>query len=522
MLYGGGRLSATVIAAVVGFGVTVMISNADSSWATTLASGDYAGIARAYADYMIERGRDTYGEVHSPLFMTVLNRRTAKPFKAPYPHVIAKPYAPGLRRDHKMRPYDRTYAGSNPLQDLPLYGLLYRLSEVTGDSRYGEEADRSISWFLEHGWSPKTKLPAWGSHMYYHVEKDMAVYANGNPNSGYGGHEYNCVWPYWDHNPDALKRLAGALWDRHINNKETGHFDRHSDEGKGGKEFPQTGSCFMDIWAREYGRSGDPEMKEHIQTLLTLYRSMRDSETGAMSWCTDEGPGRHDFSNVHMNLFMATTLQDAAGHLAERDPELAREILDFVRFIDDELLSNDYDEILDIAGKGVLAWYRVADRKARSEGMTPAPEGVDDSVGFPLKTSDGKPAASLYYLTPWFPGRSYAEFGTKLKDRHLRCEEKHKATYRRALLDIADIYMTILPEVQFAQYPDNISDVVEILRYVYRLTNDAMYLRRADQMMKLGLKLFFDDVSLLPKITNFDDWYESSTKNESSVERSDL
>lgn len=78
--------------------------------------------------------------------------------------------------------------------------------------------------------------------------------------------------------------------------------------------------------------------------------------------------------------------------------------------------------------------------------------------------------------------------------------------------------MTINSEVQFAQYPDNISDVVELLRYVYKITGNVAYLHRADQMMKLGLKLFFDETSPLPKITNFDDWYESSAKNESSVE----
>jgi hypothetical protein len=190
----------------------------------------------------------------------------------------------------------------------------------------------------------------------------------------------------------------------------------------------------------------------------------------------------------------------------------------FVRFIDDEYLSNDYDTILDVAHKGLLGWYTVAERMPRPEGMTPAPEGVDASVGFPLTGPDGQPAASLDYLTPWFPGRSYAEFSMLLRDRYDRCEEKHKTTYRQALLDIADIYMTIGPEVQFAQYPDNVSDVVELLRYVYKLTDDVAYLHRADQIMRLGLQLFFDETSPLPKITNFDDWYESSAKNESSVQ----
>ncbi|MDP6526258.1 MAG: hypothetical protein QGH15_18765 [Kiritimatiellia bacterium] len=31
---------------------------------------DYVAVARAYADCMIEHGRDRYGSVHSPLFVT--------------------------------------------------------------------------------------------------------------------------------------------------------------------------------------------------------------------------------------------------------------------------------------------------------------------------------------------------------------------------------------------------------------------------------------------------------------------
>jgi hypothetical protein len=72
--------------------------------------------------------------------------------------------------------------------------------------------------------------------------------------------------------------------------------------------------------------------------------------------------------------------------------------------------------------------------------------------------------------------------------------------------------------VQFVLYPDDISDVVRLLRNCYGQTKNPMYLHRADRMMKLGVRLFFDDVSPLPKISNFDDWYESNTKNGSSVE----
>ena len=497
-------------------------------WRTLLVGNHYAAIAKAYADYMIEHGRDTYGKVHSPLFVTVLDRKTGKVLdnrgQAFYPHIVTKPYAPGLRRDQKMRPQDRTYAGANPLEDLALYGLLYRLSEHTGDKHYAADADASIAWFLANAQSPATGLYAWGSHMYWDVLKDQAVYAStGSPNGGYGGHEYNYVWPYWDQNPDALKCFSHGLWNHQISDQSTGYFSRHAayekhgPDKEGGYEFPQTGSCYVDIWAREYARSGDLEMKRAIQTLLKLYRSMRDPKTGAMSWCRVAGADRRDVTNVQMNLFMATTLQDAAAFVEKRDPELAAEMRAFVRHIDNEYLSNEYDMILDVAGKGILTWYTIADRTCKLEGLTPPPDGVDASVGYPLTTADGKPASSLDYLAPWFPGRSYAQAAMLLRDRYERCEEKHKPVYRRALLDTANIYMTIEPEVQFVQYPDNIAGVVELLRTAFKLTRNPAYLHRADHMMRLGIRMFFDDTSPLPKITNFDDWYESSTKNDSSV-----
>ena len=89
-------------------------------WRGILARCDYQAIAKAYADFMIVHGRDVYGPKHTPMFVTAMDRKTAQVFKhghVPYPHVIAKPYAPGLRRDHKMRPQDRTYSGANPLED---------------------------------------------------------------------------------------------------------------------------------------------------------------------------------------------------------------------------------------------------------------------------------------------------------------------------------------------------------------------------------------------------------------------
>jgi hypothetical protein len=512
--------------AVAALAVCVLVmAHAQAADSQATQRPDYPAIVKAYADFMLEHGRDTYGKKHSPLFVSVMERKTATVFSnmkgLPYPHVITRPYAPGLRRDQKMRPQDRTYSGGNPLEDLPLYSLLYRMSQLTGDQRYAVEAAKSIGWFLANAQSPVTGLYAWGSHMYWDVHKDLPIYAStGNHDSGYGGHEYNYVWPYWDKNPEALQRFANGLWKNQIADQTTGRFSRHAEFPKRGVatgyEFPQTGACYMDIWAREFRRSGDPEMKRAIRTLLKLYRSMRDPKTGAMAWCTLDGADRREVANVQMNLSMATTLQDAAAFVEARDKDLAGEMRTFALEIDDEYLSNDYARILDVAGKGVLTWYTLADRSCSE--LTQPPDGVDGSVGYPLKTADGRPAASLAYLAPWFVSRSYAGAALLLVDRYARCAGKHKPLYRRAIVETADLYMTIEPEVQFVLYPDDIADVVKLLRNSYALTKNPMYLHRADRMMMLAVRLFFDDVSPLPKVSNFDDWYESNTKNGSSVE----
>jgi len=416
-----------------------------------------------------------------------------------------------------MRPYDRTYAGANLLEDLPLYRLLYRLTELTGDTNYAVQADLSIDWFLTHAQSAVTDLYCWGSHMNWDVRSDAPVYNDGT----YGGHEYNIIWPYWENHPTNLQRFAYGLWDNQIHNQGTGNFSRHAGyfarSTASGYEFPRTGGCYIDIWAREFGRSGVPEMKQAIQTLLGLYRSMRDPTTGAMSWCTSAGEDRRDVASVHMNLAMATTLQDAAEHVDSRDPALAEEMRELARFIDDEYLSNDYDMILDVAGEGILTWYTIAERDYMAKGILPPPEDGDASIGYPLETDAGGPAASLYNLAPWFVNRSYARAALLLLDRHDRCIAAHKPLYLQAVLETADIYMTIAPEVQFVLYADDVADVVELLRRCHNLTGNAAYLRRADAMMPMGVQLFFDEVSPLPKISSFDDWYESSSKNGSSI-----
>ena len=116
---------------------------------------DYMRIVRAYADAMIEHGRDRYGEAESPLFATTLDRGT----------LALRPAGTWIGNGPGMRSHDRMLFCANPMQDQNLCQVLYALAELTGEKRYADEADAALKWFFEHCQSPATGLMAWGEHL---------------------------------------------------------------------------------------------------------------------------------------------------------------------------------------------------------------------------------------------------------------------------------------------------------------------------------------------------------------------
>lgn len=113
---------------------------------------DYLKIVMSYADAMLEHGRDKYGPVQSPLFAAALDRKNMK--------LVGK-----TSKIQGIRKSDQVLKGANPMHDMNLYQALYALTEVTGEKRYAEEADKALKWFFEHCQSPATGLMAWGEHI---------------------------------------------------------------------------------------------------------------------------------------------------------------------------------------------------------------------------------------------------------------------------------------------------------------------------------------------------------------------
>ncbi|MCX6877486.1 MAG: hypothetical protein NTW21_27305 [Verrucomicrobia bacterium] len=461
---------------------------------------DYQTIVKTYAQYMIEHGRDTYGKEQSPLFSVIMDRSTGTlftdPGKVPYPNVKTRPFAPGYERENKMRPYDRTYTGANPIDDLSLFKILYRLSEITGDNHYREEADKANRWWMAHTQSKVTGLYPWGTHIYWDFYTDAMAGAWNN------GMEMNRPWPYWALDRDALKRFACGLWDHAIADKRTGNFNRHviyGGHGPGvGMEFGWPGSAFISTWAEEYVLSKDPEMKRAILTVLGRWDGLRDPKTGAQS--ASSSYLTECWAN--MNLYAANVIDEAAARVEPVDRELAETLRDYGRKTDNEYLSKA-DERLNVRERGLLHSYD------RSTGAVGGLVTGPDDIGFPLRDATGLPAASLSFNSFWFPNRMIAYSATLLWQRSLHTSsEPHRQRYRQAVLETAEMYLSLEPEIQWPVYSEQIAQVMEVLLGAHEITGSPAYLRRADHLGHLAINLFMDDVSPLPKMNHFNPWYE--------------
>lgn len=457
---------------------------------------DYPAILQAYADFMIEYGRDRYAKEHSPLFACMMDRKTGSIVTTgslkylhvvgryrgmPTPHLKRKPFAPWLERDRECRTGDRNVrpgckTGADPLDHLAFFKLLYQLSKATGDEKYRREADAALNWWLDHTQSRNTGLYPWGSHIFWDFNSERAQLF-------YGQMEFNRPWPYWHLNPDALQRFARGLWDHAIADKETGNFSRHVKYDRHGPgkdmEFPWPGASFLYTWTQAYLDNPDPEYKRAIRTILERWQSLRDPETGRLAPCTKY----QDWVWLGGYLYAANLLDDAAVMMAPKDAELAEMMRDYGRKNDKDFLSRA-DERLDIKHVGPVMSYK------RETGDYP--KDRPDVIG-----------------APWMDRKHFARHALPMYGRSQRTDnEQFRARYRQAVLDTAELYMSLNPEIGWPVWGCTMSDVLNVLFAAQDITGNPAYLHRAEQFARLSVELFLDDTSPLPKVTSMNHWYE--------------
>ncbi|WP_375586313.1 hypothetical protein [Cyclobacterium xiamenense] len=443
-------------------------------------------MVKAYADAMIEKGRDSYGELQSPLFAAALDRSNMTLGSAEIFGEIQ-----GVRKS------DRSLGGANPQEDRSLYAILYQLTEITADQKYAREADQALKYFFNHCQSAETGLMAWGEHLFWDFRSEAV--------GGIDMHEINGEWPFWEQcyrlAPEASWRFALGLWDNQIDSKETGDYSRHarwsSRETYQGFEFPRYAGQMISTWADAYVRKENEDnarREELIDAMTTVVRRMEENSEIAESGYLIAGRAEQgDHINVvwlNNNLEMARCLWNAADKIKPFDRELA------IR-MENLALEQDSD------------FHRTNHL-------------IDEGGGFTvtLHATTGEPrhrSMNIPYTAVWATGYGYsthADLGNLLFSRYSQLKDSHSEladAYKMLIVAAAEQYLSATPEKDALQKPDAFANVIHLMINAYEITGAEKFLSRAAFFADVGIDWFMPDGNPLPRASNQHDHYEAIT-----------
>lgn len=421
--------------------------------------GTYLATVKRYADAMIEHGRDSYGEVQSPLFASALDRTTMR---------IPEEVLPAIEG---IREGDRALFGGNPMHDECFYMLLYELTPITGDRRYKDAADAALEYFLTRAQSPATGLFAWGEHMYLDFRTETM--------GGRDIHEFYRPWILFDESyalaPEPMNRFARGLWYHQVGDLEHGYFSRHATwsapKADTGNEFPRHGGFYMAQWAEAYKRTGAYIYLGAIETLLNYFERVRHSESGALP-NVHPGGDKKVVIWTESQLAQAIELADGAGKVP---PDLGARMLETARRNDASYL-----------------------KLAHSD------KGMVDTASYEKLEPEA-------YASMWASGYgAFTNAGTAMLcyERYLQCKNE---AYRTLMLDVAQRYLASEPDTSIELYPYVMGDAIFLMVAAHRLTDDAAYLERGRYFADTAIPLFWND-GPLPRASTKTNHYEAVTR----------
>jgi poly(beta-D-mannuronate) lyase len=447
---------------------------------------DYLSVVKQYAELMMKDSRDNYGDERTPLFASVLNRKTLKIDPA-----LESVEIPGVR----IR--DRSITGANLIHDIDLYQILYQITAITGEKKYANEADSALAYFLENSQSEATGLFCWGEHLYWDfLSEDCGYYPD------YDFHEAT-RWPFWDKAyqlaPEACWKFAISEWDNQINDQATGDFSRHARYSKretfSGFDFPRYAGQMMERWADAYNRPENQNRsrkKELLTAVEVLFNRMTENQKLSRSGLLIAGRATQ---GDHINVVWLTSNLELARCLEEAAPvmpaELAKQMRAFALKQDRDFLNAPHK--LDSIGGGFAVTLHAETGRPRTRSMN-KPYTSTWSSGYGYGTH--AEVANICYLR-----------FKKLRDEHPDMAEQ----YRQLILKAAQQYLISSPDTSELLKPNEFSNAVELMLNGYDLTEEKKYLNRAAYFANQGIDLFLDDDCPLPKATNRNEHYESVT-----------
>ena len=441
---------------------------------------DFLQIAQDYADTMLVRGRDVYGEEHSPLFATMLDRETLSMLSPEEQRRLWQ-----VRLDDwenwGIRNRDRVFRGSNPQHDEDLYQVLYALTEITGDLEYARQADRTLQWFLERCQSPSTGLLAWGEHMGWDFNTETIIWKSSLHNGGIlrecVTHEFARPWILWERSfdlaPQACEKFALGLWEHQIHDHQTGNFSRHAVYTEHrtfpDSQFPRHGGFYIAAWAEAYKRTKNPVFSEAIDTLVDHFEKNRSPHSGIIP-AVSPGKIAWPFSN----LSLAIDLSDGAEKVG---PQLAGKMRQCASRTDELFLKLKHD--LSPGGKGFL-------NNLDLHTLEPTPQG-----GYSGRLDGGETAVANNCMVRY---------------RQVRLDG-----YRTLVVDAARAYLHGAIDHTYAVRPGTFGSMIWLMLNAYELTANRQYMDRARDFARQAVQLFLGDGSPLPKANTKYSHYEAVT-----------
>ncbi len=415
---------------------------------------DYLATVRAYADAMLEHGRDVYGKKHSPLFAEELDRGTMRMLKGESAEKVA-----ALTRDEwGIRSHDRMLGGANPQHCQNLYQVLYQLTEISGEKRYSDEADRSLKFFFEQCQSPVTGLLWWGEHAGWDFRTDKPLEKRDR-------HEFYRPWVLWQRswqiNGKACEGFARGLWEHQIGDRVTGDFSRHASIASHNPDteapYARHGGFYIETWAEAYTRTQDAVFLTAIESVLDGLERARLHEGGMLTSGSKKTGGRARYS-----VSLAISLENAARNVPSDLAEKMRK----VAAINDKAFAKAHRQKPD-----------------RIQG------GWANAYG-----SGGLSAAANTCM--------------------LRYRQVPSDAYRRFVLGTAEMYRNGDPDLSKPVWPGTMGNVILLMLNAHELRSDGGYLEAADRFARKGVELFLSDGCPLPKASHMHDHYEAITNGD--------
>jgi hypothetical protein len=447
------------VAVLILTGCLLVTTTSKAADECSAGSPDYLAIVKAYADAMINRGRDVYGKEHSPLFAEELNRKTLQMLEGePLLKARAIPYG-----EWGIRPHDRMLGGGNPQHCLNLYQILYGLSEICGDKVYADEADRSLKFFFEHCQSLATGLLYWGEHAGwdFRAEKPLDK-LNGDI------HEFYRPWVLWQRSwqlaPECCRRFALGLWEHQIGDHKTGDFSRHakiSSHGPGTEApYARHGGLYIETWATAYQHTHDKVFLTAIESVLEGIERARMQEGGMLI-----GNNKQTGPRVAYLVSLAVSLEEAAGRVPA---DLAAKMRKAAAANDD-------------------AFAKAHGVSSRQAAQAPADWSNNYGGGGPICEANR----------------------CMLRYRQVRLD-----AYRGCVLQIADQYRNASVDLAKPVWPGTIGNVILLMLNAHELTRQDAYLQAAGCFARRGIELFLADGCQLPRASHVHDHYEAVTNGD--------